>query len=89
MNAFGINAYNLLSVALSNGDVTSLKSETCKEVPAVPLNKAPSATPVTVATPVTTTLLVLTSVSLAKDLKLLPRPQEASKSHFPKFKISN
>ena len=29
MNAFGINAYNLLSVDLSKGDVWSFKLETC------------------------------------------------------------
>ena len=49
INAFGINAYNLLSVDLSKGDVSSFKLEICVEDVGI----APLATPVTVVTPVT------------------------------------
>ena len=64
----------MLSSDFSNGDVTSVRSETSTDEPAVPKGKNPSATPETVVTPVTTTSLVFTAVILANVLLFLPSP---------------
>ena len=69
----------MLSSDFSNGDVTRERSGTSTDSPAVPSGKNPSTNPDTVVTPVTTTSLVFTAVTLANVLLFLPRP--------PNFKI--
>ena len=71
--SFGILVNKALSNDFSKGVVTSVRSGTSKEEPCV-ANKAPSVTPVTVATPVTIISLALTCVILTNDFKLLPNP---------------
>ena len=69
----------MLSSDFSNGDVTSVKSGTSTDPPAVPKGKNPSATPATVVTPATMTLVLLTAVTFANVLVFFPSP--------PNFKI--
>ena len=71
--SFGISVNRVLSLDFSKGVDTSVRSGTSKDDPWV-ANRAPSVTPVTVVTPVTTTFSVFTSVILTNDFKLFPNP---------------
>ena len=68
----------VLSSDFSNGLDNNVKSGTCWKFHC-PKGKNPSATPVTVVTPATTTSFVFTAVTLAKVLVFFPSP--------PNFKI--